>query len=192
MNEIISNVRTLAAVLLVVTAFNSSATERKVWEKLINCQYLATPHGDGDSFRVSCGVRIFEARLYYVDAPETKLNGDRVREQRDYFNITLDDVLNIGNKANARVQAALNKPFTIHTRWAHAGGRSTVPRYYVLVEVDGKSLIELLVSEGLVRIKGVTVHLPNEMKSKDYKNKLKLLEEGANRNKIGAWKLSKR
>ncbi len=182
----------LAALFFALTAFDLTAADRKQWEKLSECRYIPTEYGDGDSFRVSCGAREFVIRLYYIDAPETKLTGDKVREQRDYFNISLDDVLNIGNKTNDRVRQTLNKPFVVYTRWAGGGGRSKEPRYYALVEIDGKSLIEILVMNGLARIKGVKVNLPNGKKSMEYVEKLETLEKEAKRQKKGAWALSKR
>ncbi len=48
----------------------ASAAERKKWETLSNCQYVAKEHNDGDSFRVKCSSREFVLRLYYVDAPD--------------------------------------------------------------------------------------------------------------------------
>ena len=62
--------------------------------------------------------------------------------------------MNAREKAKKRVQELLQKPFVIWTRWAPAGARGRESRYYVIVEVDGKSLGEILVNEGLERVKG--------------------------------------
>jgi hypothetical protein len=50
-----------------------------------------------------------------------------------------------------------------------AFGRSKEVRYYGLVEVEGKSLVEILVSSGLARIVGHVVPLPSGEKSTAYK-----------------------
>jgi endonuclease YncB( thermonuclease family) len=59
-----------------------------------------------------------------------------------------------GEKAKQRTTELLQKPFLIWTRWATAGGRGRESRYYVIVEVDGKNLGEILVTEGLARKRG--------------------------------------
>jgi endonuclease YncB( thermonuclease family) len=95
-----------------------------------------------------------------------------------------------GEKAKQRTKELLQKPFLIWTRWATAGGRGRESRYYVIVEVDGKSLGEILVSEGLARTKGVAPNLPNEEKGKAYMKRLDDLENAAHEKRLGAWKTS--
>jgi endonuclease YncB( thermonuclease family) len=57
--------------------------------RLANCQYVANPSNDGDSFRVRSGTNEFIVRLYFVDAPETNLlYAERTREQSEYFGAT--------------------------------------------------------------------------------------------------------
>ncbi len=146
---------------------------------------------DGDSFRVHAADKEFTARLYYVDAPETNLRqGDRTHDQSLHFGITLDETMKAGEKAKQRTQELLQKPFVIWTRWATAGGRGRESRYYVIVEVDGKSLGEILVSEGLARTKGVAPNLPNEEKGKAYMRRLDDLESAAHEKQLGAWTTS--
>ena len=160
------NVRILVTLFLLAAPFGQSwAGEKKEWVKLTDCRYVEGPDNDGDSFRVRGGEKEFTARLYYVDAPETNLRQpERTHEQSKYFGITMDESMNVGEKAKQRTKELLQKPFMIWTRWSTAGGRGRESRYYVIVEVDGKSLGEVLVSEGLARTKGMAPNLPNEEK----------------------------
>src|SRR5437762_5068019 len=96
-----------------------------------------------------------------------------------------------GEKAKQRTKELLQKPFVIWTRWSTAGGRGRESRYYVIVEVDGKNLGEILVSEGLARAKGRAPNLPNEEKGKAYMERLDDLESGARERHLGAWATSK-
>jgi len=180
----------LVVVLRALFLFNASAiaASEKEWVALNDCQYLESENNDGDSFRVRCGEKEFTARLYYVDTPETKLvYPERVREQSVHFGITLDDALKIGAAAKERVAALLQKPFTIQTRWANAAGRARETRYYAIVEVDGRSLAEILISEGLARAKGTKVKTPAGEKASDYMQRLAALEDEARQKKVGAW-----
>jgi endonuclease YncB( thermonuclease family) len=143
---------------------------------------------DGDSFRVHCGDKEFTARLYFVDAPETNLvYAERTREQSLHFGITLDETMKAGVKAKERVKELLRKAFILHTLWATAAGRGREARYYVLIEVDEKSLAEILVSEGLARVKGVGHVLPGGEKARSYVDRLTGLEEEARQKRVGAW-----
>lgn len=181
------------ALSLALASPGAPAAERKQWERLADCRYVAWQYDDGDSFRVRCGAREFVLRLYFVDAPEATLsNPERAREQRDYYGITLDDVLTAGDQSTRRVSELLRNPFVVWTRWASAGGRGKEPRYYGLVEAGGTSLGETLVGEGLARTKGVFVTPPSGGKSNAYVQKLRTLEADAKRRKLGAWKSSKK
>src|SRR5438067_8661830 len=177
--------------LLVVLSSKTSAVGRKEWVKLTDCHYVDAPDNDGDSFRVRGGDKEFTARLYYVDAPETNLRqGDRTHEQSLHFGITLDETMKAGEKAKQRTKELLQKPFVIWTRWATAGGRGRESRYYVIVEIDGKSLGEILVSEGLARTKGKAPNLPSGEHAKAYMERLDDLESAAHEKRLGAWTTS--
>ena len=181
----------LVGLLFAAVGQPASAGDRKEWVKLTDCHYVEGKDNDGDSFRVHAADKEFTARLYYVDAPETNLRqGDRTHDQSLHFGITLDETMKAGEKAKQRTQELLQKPFVIWTRWATAGGRGRESRYYVIVEVDGKSLGEILVSEGLARTKGVAPNLPNEEKGKAYMKRLDDLENAAHEKRLGAWKTS--
>ena len=184
--------RALIPLLLLVTFVGSgSAGDRKEWVKLTDCHYVDAPDNDGDSFRVRGGDKEFTARLYYVDSPETNLRqGERTRDQSIHFGITLDETMKAGEKAKQRTKELLQKPFLIWTRWATAGGRGRESRYYVIVEIDGKSLGEILVTEGLARTKGVAPNLPSGEHAKAYMERLDDLESVAREKHLGAWTTS--
>ena len=167
----------------------ASAAERKKWETLSDCQYVAKEHNDGDSFHVKCSSREFVLRLYYVDAPEVSVRGnaERVREQSDHFGVMSEDIPEAGLKARDAVRKILKKPFVVQTRWAVAGGRSAESRYYGMVEMEGRRLVEILVGEGLARTKGRSINLPTGEKSSQYVQKLRALESDAKKHRKGIW-----
>ncbi len=178
----------VVTLLLFVCVGPSSAAERRQWVTLTDCQYVPAKDNDGDSFRVRCGASEFTLRLYFVDALETNLRyPERTREQSEYFGVTLDETMKAGTKAKEAVQAMLQAPFIVRTRWASAPGRSRETRYYAFVEVDGKSLTEALVSQGLARTRGVIVNLPTGEKAKAYVERLEALEREARQKRLGVW-----
>jgi endonuclease YncB( thermonuclease family) len=85
------------------------------------------------------------------------------------------------------VKSVLNGTFVVYTRRATAPGRSKGARYYGLVELRGRLLDEILISEGLARNKGTAVNLPDGTKSRVHIKKLEELEAGARRARRGAW-----
>lgn len=178
----------LITLCLWLIAGHSQAAERKQWEVLADCRYVDAEYNDGDSFRVRCGAKEINLRLYFVDAPETKMRyPDRVLEQSKHFGVTLDEALRAGDKAKVRVRALLREPFLVHTREATAGGGGKEPRYYAVVEVGGKRLAEILVNEGLARTKGIFPNLPSGEKGKAYKARLEALEDEAHHKRLGVW-----
>lgn len=182
----------IVVLMFAIASSDVTPAERKQWEQLTQCRYVAKSYNDGDSFRVNCGGPEFVLRLYYIDAPEANFtNSARVGEQRAYFGVTIEDILATGERATERVREILQEPFAVSTRWAGAAGRSAEPRYYGLVDVGGKRLIEVLLAERLARTKGVVVNLPTGEKSKMYLERLRELERQAKDQKRGAWARSK-
>ena len=177
--------------LLMLVAIGPSHAKKPAWESLADCQYIEAKNYDGDSFRVRCGANGFVLRLYFVDAPGTNLSyAERTREQSEHFGITLDETMRAGILAKETVQKLLHDPFVVQTHRANAGGRSKETRYYAFVEAGGKSLAEVLVSQGLARTKGQMSNLPTGEKGKAYKERLEVLEREAQRKRLGAWATS--
>jgi endonuclease YncB( thermonuclease family) len=69
--------------------------------------------------------------------------------------------------------------------WPRSGG--AISRYYVLIEIDGNNLAEILVGEGLARVEGVGHVLPSAEKSSAYVDRLTVLEQEARDKRLGAW-----
>ena len=163
----------LIILVAVVTGFHAPdgvAAKAKKWEKLAACQYVEDKNNDGDSFRVKCGEKDFILRLYFVDAPETNLReAERTRLQSEHFGVSLEATMKAGVKATEVARDTMKGSFDVWTKWSSGGGRGKEVRYYGLVEVDGKSLVEILVSSGLARVVGQVVPLPNGEKSTVYK-----------------------
>jgi len=179
---------TVVTLVLCIALGPSSAAERRKWITLTDCRYVSAKDNDGDSFRVRCGTSEFNLRLYFVDTPETNLRyPERTREQSEYFGVTLDETMEAGRKAKDIVQAMLQEPFVVWTRWASAAGRGRETRYYAFVEMGGKNLTEVLVSQGLARTKGVIVKLPTGEKAKAYVERLEALEGEARQRRLGIW-----
>ncbi len=179
---------TVVTLVLCIALGPSSAAERRKWITLTDCRYVSAKDNDGDSFRVRCGTSEFNLRLYFVDTPETNLRyPERTREQSEYFGVTLDETMKAGRKAKEIVQAMLQEPFVVWTRWASAAGRGRETRYYAVVEMGGKNLTEVLVSQGLARTKGVIVKLPTGEKAKAYVERLEALEGEARQRRLGIW-----
>jgi endonuclease YncB( thermonuclease family) len=182
---------TLAALLLFLALGLGQAAERRDWVTFTNCQYVAGKDNDGDSFRVRSGTNEFNVRLYFVDAPEPNLRyPERTREQSEYFGATLDDTYKAGIKAGEIVRDLLREPFVLQTRWASAAGRAKEPRYYVFIQVGGRQLAELLVSQGWARTKGLFANLPTGERSKVFVEKLQTLEAEARQKRLGIWATS--
>ncbi len=181
----------LAALAALVLALPAGAADKK-WSRLEGCRYLQHKNNDGDSFQVQCGREKFFARFYFVDAPEAYVNvASQIQEQYDYFGVTMEEATRAGAKARDRVQSLLAaRPFVLHTRRANGQGRSGNVRYLSLVEVDGRYLHEVLLSEGLARAKGTPVTLPTGQKSRDYVPALRRLEEDARLGRRGLWATS--
>ena len=146
---------TLALLLLVgvVEASAQKAPPAKPFERFDGCLLEPDERTDGDSFRVRLpDGRLETFRLYFVDTTECRSRGKRSDEQAAYFGLTRAEGIKLGEEAKAFTAAALQKPFTIQTRWRKVVGPT---RYYACVfTADGNDLAELLVRNGLARIYG--------------------------------------
>ena len=156
-----------------------------------------TPWADGDSFPVKISidgkVEEISARLYFVDCPETVAESDndatRLRSQARYFGVeAADDVLAIGKAATKRTRELLSRPFTVHTKFSNAMGRSRVKRIYVMITLhDNRDLAAVLVQEGLARAFGTSHRRPDGVEGSEYKSLLSDMEFGAAIKKQGIW-----
>ena len=151
------------------------------------------PANDGDSFFVEAGGKSFHVRLYFVDCPETstsfKSGAQRVREQARHFGLSpAARAIHFGNEATTFVERILAKPFTVHTAFASALGRSAKGRVYgFIITADGDDLASLLVKNGLARAYGMGRKTPNGIPRNEMIERLRDLETSAMLKRIGIW-----
>jgi competence protein ComEA len=163
-------------------------------QKFEDCRLAESDWADGDSFPVRLpGGKEIVLRLYYVDcnevAAQTETDQRRVRDQSSYFGIDDHQItLESGRQAAAEVSELLKRPFTVHTAFASAPGRSAKPRTYGFVTLsDGRDLGEVLVGEGLARSYGVRRAGPDGLGAEATEAKLDDLELGAAIARRGIW-----
>ena len=180
-----------AALLLLSLLCGASAQELQKFE---GCRLVEAEWADGDSFPVKLpdGKEIV-LRLYYVDCNEvaaaTETDQRRVRDQSSYFGIDDHQItLESGRLAAEKTKTLLAEPFTVHTSFASAPGRSAKPRTYGFVTLsDGRDLGEVLVGEGLARSYGVRRNTPDRLNAEAAEEKMDDLELGAAIARRGIW-----
>lgn len=159
------------------------------WQELQGCRLAEGTRNDGDSFDVLHNGNRYTLRLYFVDCPETyrhPRNGDRIAAQGAYFNgLDGDQTLQVGKQAREFTLGKLrSSAFQVTTRWEQVYDSS---RYYAFVEVQGQSLDELLVRNGLARIYTKGEDHPAGPKAKTRLRELRLQESTARQRRAGAW-----
>jgi competence ComEA-like helix-hairpin-helix protein len=165
-------------------------------QKFTDVRLLDNPGNDGDSFLVQAGDRQLHLRLYFVDCPEsvatTDADAKRVREQAQYFGITdAKKVFQYGRAAQEFTGKALTEPFTIHTSFASAMGRSPGGRIYAFVIThDGRDLAKELVAAGLARAYGTKRAGPDDRPSDVLAKELAAAELDAMHRRVGMWDAS--
>ena len=154
----------LTAVLVFVGISLSHASEL---QKFTNAKLINNSANDGDSFFVKSAGKSFHVRLYFVDCPETsvgfKSDVQRVREQIRYFGLPgAERTIHFGNEAKTFAESILAKPFTVHTAFTNALGRSAKGRIYGFITTsDGNDFASLLVKNGFARTHGIGRETPN-------------------------------
>mgnify|MGYP001328500830 CR=1 FL=1 len=156
-----------------------------------SARLVKTSWADGDSFLVrftdpATGREREEVfRLYAVDCMETlsaqESDRRRLLEQARHFGVEQPALLIAeGRAATAFVQSRLARPFTLHTSFSQAPGRSGKPRYYAFVTLaDGRDLAAELVLRGLARVKGICRETPTGVSRDEYAAHLADLELAA-------------
>jgi len=191
LNKLLIKTLFLTAVLTFVGIFHPSyAADLQMFS---NVRLVNNPAGDGDSFIVEADGKTFHVRLYFVDCPETstssKSDAQRVREQARYFGLSpATRIIHFGNEAKTFVERILTKPFTVHTAFASALGRSAKGRVYgFIITADGDDLASLLVKNGLARTHGIGRKTPNGIPRNELIERLRDLETSAMLKRIGIW-----
>ncbi len=170
--------------------FSSFAADLKMFS---NARLINDPANDGDSFLVEANGKSFHVRLYFVDCPEiliaSKSDAQRVREQTRYFGLPdATRTTHFGNQAKTFVDHILDKPFTVHTAFASALGRSAKGRVYgFIITAEGNDLASLLVKNGFARTLGVGRKTPNGISRNEMAERLRDLEISAMLKRVGIW-----
>src|SRR3989304_8826244 len=158
-----------------------------------NGRLINDPANDGDSFLVEANGKSFHVRLYFVDCPETLIafTGDaqRVREQTRYFGLSdAKRTIHFGNEAKTFVDQVLVKPFTVHTAFASALGRSSKGRVYgFITTADGNDLASLLVKNGFARTYGIGRETPDGISRDEMIERIRDFEISAMLKRVGVW-----
>ncbi len=169
------------------------------YEVFRDCRLEEARGNDGDSFlvRLPDGRKAL-FRLYFVDTPESafkryssgETNYRRISDQaRQMGGITPEQAVEVGQQAKKFTLGLLGRaPFVIHTRWDSPFNDD---RYHAFVEVakDGGSvwLHELLIENGLARIKTKPAELPDGTPAARQKERLAELQRDAKDARQGAW-----
>jgi len=178
------------AVLLGLALLSPDIAEAaKKWRLMEGCTLIDNPSNDGDSFHVRWKNRHYIFRLYFVDTPESETSlPERVAEQATYFGLDDATTVQIGKEAKKFTAKFLENGFTIQTRRENAMGRSDRQRFYGIVKNQaGEDLAEVLIANGLARIFGVDMDIPDDVRSTTFVRRLKGLELQAKNQKLGAW-----
>lgn len=181
-----------ALLVLFLLATPGFAEPKYNWEKIEGCTLVESAWKDGDSFTVRIKPKTFRIfRLYFVDTPEDGADTrfpDRIAEQAAYFGMTSKEVVKLGSEAAEFTTKKLSeKPFTVYTLWQDALGSSKKQRFYAYIVADEGPLCELLVSNGLARIYGKRIQLPDGTDSRTYLQELGKLEATAKTENRGGW-----
>ncbi len=158
------------------------------------CRYVATEWADGDSFVVEFpDGEQHTVRLYHVDCMEMRATQDsdkrRIREQANYYGVEdLRVIVDAGREARELVAQILSEPFTVHTSFANALGRSAKPRISAYVTTAGnESLEQLLVTRGLAKPTSVERSTPDGKSASERNDELEDCEIVAAIKRIGIW-----
>jgi competence ComEA-like helix-hairpin-helix protein len=190
LNKLLIRTLFLTAVLTFGGILPSYAADLQMF---FNAKLIYNLANDGDSFLVKANGKSFHVRLYFVDCPETstssKSDAQRLREQTRYFGLShATRTIHFGNEAKAFVERILAKPFTVHTAFASALGRSAKGRVYgFIITDDGDDLASLLVKNGLARAYGMGRKTPNGIPRNEMIERLRDLETSAMLKRIGIW-----
>jgi len=149
-------------------------------ETFTNVTLVEGAYHDGDSFRVNISNRLMTVRLYFVDCPETSVSHNtdarRVRAQKRYFGLESPrETILYGRLATKFTAEQLKKPFTLHTSFAAAMGRSSGGRIYGFIETaEGNDLGQLLVANGYARAYGMS---RSDWRGRDHKEVAAMLND---------------
>lgn len=162
------------------------------WYKLEGCKFVEGPHSDGDSVEAIHEGKRHIFRLYFVDSIESNPRSEpRRAAQAQYFGVRDDPTaLKFAREAEEFTRSALQRPFTVYTRWTPVTPGSDNPSIRAFVALpDGRDLGTALVERGLAIIRSgpaLSGHPTGKTKSQILK-KLREAETLARVGGTGAW-----
>ncbi len=190
-----ASVRILACTLASLVPTIVARAQSSDFQTFEGCRYIATEWADGDSFLVEFpDGEQHTLRLYHIDCMETRATQDsdkrRIREQANYYGVEdLKIIVDAGREASTLVAELLSEPFTVHTSFANALGRSAQPRYSAYIHLaDGRNLGKLLVGKGLAKPTSTERSTPSGTSAAEHNLELEDLEIVAAMRRIGIWK----
>ncbi|MDA0578473.1 MAG: thermonuclease family protein [Verrucomicrobia bacterium] len=176
--------------LLLVAGWVATGSAEAKWRTYTDCQVIANPANDGDSFHTKRGRRHHIYRLYFVDTPESDtFLEERIDEQAAYWKVPPERIQKLAKEATAFTADFLKNGYRVTTQMEDARGNSDRPRYFAFVEVGDMDLAEALVEAGLARIYGRMVDQPDGLSLNRYRKRLEAAERRARDRKAGAWGL---
>lgn len=187
------NAHSKIALLALLVAFGIGAVSAPALTTIHNVRLVEQAGNDGDSFLVEADGNRYVVRLYFVDCPESSADSAtdarRVREQTRYFGLATPlHTIEYGREATAFVRTLLAEPFTIHTSFASALGRSAGGRIYAFVTLpDGSDLASVLVQTGYARAIGMGRQDPRGRHRDDVAAELQDFELAAAMKRKGIW-----
>lgn len=165
-----------------------SVCDARKWRVYENCVLEPNEANDGDSFHVKYKNRRYLFRLYFVDTPETDDSiPERVKEQAAYWGIDEQTSIRLGKEAARFTARFLDKGFTAYSKLQDARGRSDKDRDYAIIKVGEQDLAEELVRNGLARVYGMGIDLPDDTGEKVMWWRLKTAEREARTRQAGGW-----
>jgi len=187
----LSLTKSLAGVLTVL--LSTACLWAAELQEFKDVRYVADTGNDGDSFLVELAGERHRVRLYYVDCIESVVDAEsgarRVREQMRYFGLAnAAETVRFGVESKEFAAEILAKPFTVHTAFASAGGRSVGGRVYGFVTLSsGEDMGRLLVAKGYARARGIGRRTPGGVHRDEMKEYLNDLEIAAAIKRVGVW-----
>jgi len=185
---------TLIFALSIAMVLSTRCVDAAPFQTFEGCRYIATEWADGDSFLVEFpDGKQHTIRLYHVDCMEMRATQDsdkrRIREQANYYGVEdLRVIVDAGREAKALVAEVLSEPFTVHTSFAKALGRSAKPRYSAyVVTAKNESLEELLVRRGLAKPTSIERSTPDGKSASERSDELEDCEIVAAIKHVGIW-----
>lgn len=185
-NRFPSFYRFLRGLLLFFTAGLLTVVQGREWEVWENVRLKPGSYADGDSFWVLYRGQEYVIRLYYVDTPETDHRfPQRIQDQADYFRISYDETILLGEKGADFAQKHLARPFTVITKRERVFDSNRI--FGAIRTSSGEDFAMALVEGGLARVFGRAAEIPGYPPPDQFFRQLRSARERARARGLGGW-----